>query len=671
MSLVEVGRIALVLATLSAGWATLAGLVGYRLRDVRWQESARGAAIGVAVALTAAVLVLEVQLVTGNFAVQAVFNHTNRALPLGYRLAALWGGDSGSVLFWGWILSLYTAYAAGIGWRRERQLSPLAVPLLTALLVFFGGMSTWVVNPFQLVPGHPVNGSGLDPLLQNPVMAIHPPAMYTGLIGMAVPFALFMSALWQRLPGRVWAPVVRRWLLFSWMFLSAAIVLGGWWAYMELGWGGYWEWDPVENASLLPWLTATAFLHALQVEEKRGMFRAWAAGLMGGSFLLTLVGTYITRGDVLKDSVHTFAGTGPVGPDFLALLIVAGVATTVVYWLRRDQLTDRAPLQDTLSREGILFLLAFVLCLMASVVLFGTFYPVISQAVTGTSSVLQIGFFDTMTVPLFIIIMSLMELAPVAGWRSTRLGHAVARLRGPWFVGLAAGALSYLWGAHTVGLVLAYTLAIFALAATLQEFWLAARVRKRVTGEPGFLALARAMAGNRRKFGGYLAHAAFLIIALGVAGSHTGNYTVTRTFVAGETLPVGPYRVTLLGLTTSDQGTYELTQADAVVRGPGVSHAVVSPGLEFFPGTTEPVAHVSILGGWWQDLYTVLMGYTPGGTKVTIQFFINPMVSWIWIGMYILVGSTLFILGPWDRLRWSWQETRAPRLVLRARRDEA
>jgi cytochrome c-type biogenesis protein CcmF len=670
--MVDVGRVALVLALLSAVYATAAGLWAHHTGQVRWRESARGAALGVAVALTAAVLVLEVELALGNFSVWAVFNHTNRALPLAYRLAALWGGDSGSVLFWGWILSLYTAYAAMFGWRHERKLSPLAVPLLTGLLVFFTGMSLWFVNPFRLVPGHPTNGSGLDPLLQNPVMTIHPPAMYTGLIGMAVPFAFFMSALWQRLPSQSWTPVVRRWLLFNWMFLSAAIVLGGWWAYMELGWGGYWEWDPVENASLLPWLTATAFLHTLQVEEKRGMFRAWAAAMMVASFLLTLVGTYITRSGVLKNSVHAFTGTG-VGPYFLGLLVAVLAVTVVAIWLRRDQLGDRTPLHDTFSREGLIFLLSFVMSVMVGVVLIGTFYPVISQALTGTSIVLQIGFFNTMTVPLFLLVVFMMGLAPVVAWRSTRWRYAVNRLKWAWLLGMAAGVASYWWGAHSLGLVLAYTLAVFAMAATIQEFVRATRTRMRVTREGPGLALLRAVTGNRRRFGGYLAHLAFLIIVLGVAGSHTGNITVTRTLQAGAVTSVGPYRVAFQGLSASNQGTYLLTSADTVVSGPGLSPTPLAPGLEFFPGSSQPVAHVAILGGWWQDLYAVLMGYTPGGREVTLQFFINPMVSWIWIGMYILVGSTLLIIGPWDLLRRRDARERVvlPRLNLREQGDEA
>lgn len=673
MTIVWLGRLALALAGLSALYAAVAGLWAYRTGDARWRESARGASVGIAVALTAAVMALEVALVSGDFSVWAVYNHTNRGLPLAYRMAALWGGDSGSVLFWGWILSLYTAYVAGVGWRRERRMTPLVVPLLAVLLVFFTGMSNIVVDPFRVVPGSPTNGSGLDPLLQNPVMTIHPPAMYTGLIGMAVPFTFYLSAIWQRLPSRVWTPVVRRWLVWSWMFLSAAIVLGGWWAYMELGWGGYWEWDPVENASLLPWLTATAFLHTLQVEDRRGMFRAMGGGLITATFLLTLAGTYITRSGVLPNSVHAFTGTG-VGPYFFGLFWAALAGAVAVLVLRRDQLGDRIPLVDTFSREGVYFLMNFFLAVLAAVVLFGTFYPVLSKALTGTSVVLQVGFYNTLSVPLFLGLVLLMGAAPAVAWRSARWRETARRLKGAWIAAIGGVVAAYGWGARTPAQLFGVTVAFFAIGSMVQEFVRATRARRRSTGEPWYRALAGLVRADRRRWGGYVVHLAFLVIVLGVIGSHTGNYTVTETFRQGQTEAVGPYRVTFTGLTEVPASTYSMTQANIVVNGPGYRNVATAPGLEFFPGSAQPVAHVAILGGWWQDFYAVLDGYTPGGQTVSLQFFVNPMVSWIWIGMYILVAGTLIALGgperPRSGVRPAAAWTRVP-ASLRERRDEA
>ena len=638
----ELGRYALCLAGGSAFYTVGIGAWNYRAQSTRLKESMRGAAVAIALALTFAVLVLEYLLVAGDYQVQAVYNHTDRALPLLFKMGALWGGDAGSVLFWGWILSLYTAFAAWRSWPRENRMTPLAVPILAGLLVFFTGMSNLVVNPFRLVVGNPVNGVGLDPLLQNLVMTIHPPAMYIGLIGMAVPAAYLMAALWTRMPSVEWVPVIRRWMLFSWMFLSAAIILGGMWAYMELGWGGYWEWDPVENASLMPWLAATAFLHALQIEERRGMFRWWTALLGISSFLLTLVGTYITRSGVLKNSVHSFTGTG-VGPYFVWLFWTAAAGAFIVLVLRRDQLRDKMALTTAFSKEGIYLLINMLFASLAAIVLVGTFYPVISKAVLGATVVLTVHFFNSLSVPIFLVLVLMLGAAPVVGWRAARLRQVVRRLRVPWAAGLAACVLAYTQGFHTVLQCGAVGVSVFAAASMVQEFYRAARARRR-SGTPGWLlALYETVNNNRRRYGGYTAHLAFLIIVLGVVGSHTNNLAVTRTLRPGQQIAMRGYRMVYRGLGTKSQGGYQLLDARLdVERGGRVVQE--DPGLEFFRGSAQPVAAVAIDGGVMEDLYLVLEG-TPGHQAATVQIFLNPMVSWIWIGMYVLVAGTLLAMG--------------------------
>ncbi len=671
MSFVWLGRLAIALAGLSSFYTLVGGLWAYKTGNRRLQESVRGAAVAVAVAMTAAVLALEFLLVTGDFSVWAVFYHTNRGLPLAYRAAALWGGDSGSVLFWGWIQSLYMAYAAGVGWRNERRLTQIGVPLLGGILVFFTGLSNFVVNPFRIVPGLPTNGSGLDPLLQNPVMTIHPPAMYTGLIGMSVPFVLFMAALWQAVPAREWIPVVRRWLLWAWMFLGGAIVLGGWWSYMELGWGGYWKWDPVENASLLPWLVATGALHLMQAEERRGMYRLWTAIMLVCTFLLTLVATYITRSGVIKDSVHSFTGTG-VGPYFFGLFWVGLALSVAVMAARRKQLVDHVPLERMLSREGLFYLMAFCFAILTAVVLFGTFYPVLTNALNGTSIVLQIGFFNTMTEPVFLALVALLVLAPAATWHAIKGKALLQKLRWPWLVAVVVGIGAYWWGARAPLLFIGDFLAVFAIAVTVQEFVVMASVRRRATGEDWGTALYRGVRANRRRYGGFIAHLAFLIIVLGVIGSHTGNYSVVKKFAVGQTETVGPYRVTYTGLQAVTHSAYETNQAVLLVNGGGFHNQAFTPGISFFPGSSEPVAQVYIVGNLWRDLYTVLGAYTPGGQIATVQFFVNPLVSWIWAGMFILVLGTLIAQGGPSRPRRSVGAA-APRTAAGfvERRDEA
>ncbi|POB10990.1 heme lyase CcmF/NrfE family subunit [Sulfobacillus sp. hq2] len=662
----DLGRLALLLAGSSALYTACAGFWSYHVKGARLRESVRGAALAIAVALTASVLVLEYLLITSDFNVQAVYNHTDRALPLLFKMGALWGGDAGSVLFWAWLLSLYTAYAAWQGWPRERRLTPVAVPLLAALLVFFTGLSNLVVNPFRLTGGHPLDGVGLDPLLQNFVMTIHPPAMYIGLIGLAVPAAYLLAALWTRTPSRDWLPVVRRWTLFAWLFLSAAIVLGGMWAYMELGWGGYWAWDPVENASLMPWLTATAFLHALQIEERRGMFRWWTALLGLSSFLLTLVGTYITRSGVLKNSVHSFTGTG-VGPYFVGLFWASVLVSSVVLILRRDQLSDKIVLSHIISKEALYLLLEMVLASLTVIVLVGTFYPVISKALHGSTVVLTVHFFNTLSTPLFVVLIGLMGIAPVVGWHHARLQQLWQRLWIPWVVGIVSCIAVYQLGFQTLRSWGSVGVVVFAMTSMLLDFARATRARQKAGIRSAGRAIYHTIVHNRRRYGGYVAHLAFLTIALGVIGSHARHVAVTRTLQPGQSVVLRGYYLRYEGLGVQEQHGDQLLTAHVAVS-IGRHHDVLMPGLEFFPGDAQPVARVAIHSGVMKDLYLVLEG-TPGGNAATIQIFINPMVSWIWMGMYGLVAGTLLALSApafGDAVkvrRWEWLQEERRRLT--------
>ncbi|NMP23575.1 heme lyase CcmF/NrfE family subunit [Sulfobacillus sp. DSM 109850] len=669
------GRLALLLAF---GTAMYAVVVGNRLHPVRMRESVRGAAVASALSMTAAVLVLEYCILTGDYQVQAVYNHSDRALPFMYKIGVLWGGDSGSVLFWGWILSLYTAYIAFFGWKRETRMTPMVVPLLAAGTVFFSGMSNVVVDPFRLVAGHPTNGAGLDPLLENAVMTIHPPAMYTGLIGMSVPAAYVVSAIWGRVPWRTWVPVVRRWMLFSWMLLGVALILGGLWAYMELGWGGYWEWDPVENAALLPWLTATAFLHALQLEEKRGVFRLWTAGLGAATFLLTLVATYITRSGVLKNSVHSFTGTG-VGPYFVAWFWIAAGFMAVVFWRRRDMFQDRLTVDGSFSKETVYLLIDISFSVLALVVLGGTFYPVISKAFLGQTIVLNASFFNAMTRPFFLLIMVLMGAAPVMGWRRARMDSVAVRLRIPWMAALAVALFTVLHGYRSPWAIGGMGIAAFATTSMLQEFGRAAWIQRQSRGGTVAAALLRAIGTNRRRFGGYLAHLAFLLVVFGVIGSHTNAMAATETVSPGERFVMDGFHLRYQGFTNTVHAGYVTTSARLRVRYGGHTWTA-DPGLSFFPGTAQPVANISIHPGWMHDLYVVLEG-SPGGQTALLEVMINPMVSWIWVGMLVLAAGTMLAMSApggrdatWIRpseVDGLWRPLAEPRVLTTEGRDRS
>ncbi len=637
----ELGRYALFLAGGNSLYVVVLGIWNRYSCSTRLAHSVRGAVFAAALSLTMAVLALEYLLLTGDYAVQAVYNHSDRALPLLYKIGALWGGNSGSVLFWGWILSLYTAVVSVAG-HDKKELGSVTLLYLASLLLFFTFMSNLVVDPFRLVPGSPQNGTGLDPLLQNVVMSIHPPTMYIGLIGMAVPGAYLLAGLWTRAPLADWIGVVRRWTLFAWMFLSMAIVLGGMWAYMELGWGGYWEWDPVENASLMPWLLATAFLHSLQAQEKRGILRLWTAVLGVGSFLMTLVGTYITRSGVLKNSVHSFTRTG-VGPYFLCLLLIVVIGVLFIFLSRRDLLRDGRGEDLTVSKESLYWLGNILFTSIAVVVLIGTFYPVLSQFFTGTAVVLTKQFFNRLTVPLFIMLGFLLGVMPAAGWQRTRRGSFLPAFKIPLSLSMGTMLAVYICGVRTPLTLTVVGVAVFSGTSMLRRFFSAAKNRQKTHNIHWTRAIFHALTYNRRLYGGYLAHMAFLVIVLGVAGSHTNNVKVTKTLMPRQSITVSGYHIAYQGLSMSLESGYQVIQANLSVQD-GHRHFQEKPGLAFFPGSAEPVAQVAIHGTWLNDLYCVLEG-SPGHNGATLRIFVNPLVRWIWTGMYLLIVATLWTLA--------------------------
>ncbi len=641
MTMVWFGRYALLLGLASASWAVLGGWAANRIGNVRWQESVRGGVLALTLCTTTAVFALEYLLMTGDYAVRAVYNHSDQALPLPYKLGALWGGDSGSVLFWGWILSLYAGWLAWRSWSREPRLVSTAVPLVGSLSIFFLLLSNFVVNPFWSVAGHPSNGVGLDPLLQNLVMTIHPPAMYTGLIGLTVPAAYTVAALWTRTPWAEWIGSVRRWTLFSWGCLSVALILGGMWAYMDLGWGGYWAWDPVENAALLPWLTATAFLHAVQLEQKRGIFRGWTASLSMGTFLLTLVATYITRSGVLKNSVHSFTGTG-VGPYFVVLFWLSLLAFAGVMWSRREMLADRRPLNSGLTKEGVYLFINMTFAMVAGIVLVGTFFPVISKALVHQSVVLNVSFFNISTAPLFVLVAVLMGAAPAIRWHGIRVGPTLRQLRVPLAGGALTSAVFWLAGSRTLMDGAGAGAAGFALTSMLLEYRRAAG-KERSGRRARWAAVPAAVWRNRRKFGGYLVHMAYAVVMLGVIASHTQSVSVVKSLRPGQSIRVGGYRLRYEGLDTVLHAGYQTTEARLAVK-TGHQRWVAQPGMSFFPGSHQPVAQISIHEGPLKDLYVVLEGTSGTGT-ILLDAMVNPLVTWIWAGMFIVSAGTLLALS--------------------------
>ncbi len=572
------GTWALLLALASSLYAGVAGAVAARGYRRRLAQSARGAMLGTAVATTVAVVVLLYLLVESDFRVAYVADYTSLSLALPYKLSALWAGLAGSSLFWSWILSLYAAYLvlrpAEGGWR----LHTYALAILGGLEAFFHLFTIAYAMPFIPMASVPLDGLGLNPLLQNPGMIVHPPALYLGYVGMAIPFAYGMAALLARVPGSTWLALVRRWTMVAWLFLSFGIVFGGQWAYGELGWGGYWAWDPVENASFLPWLTATAFLHSSLIQKRTGNFKLWNMVLVSVTFLLVILGVFITKSGVVS-SIHAFSGA-PGGPLLLVFLGVVTLFAGGVIVGSLPLLRDEGQVDRLFSRAGFFAILNLLFLAWAGLILLGTVFPLLTRLTSGRTLTVGSGYYDTVTVPIVVALVVLLGLSQAVRWG-----------RGEW---------RDLW--HQEG--------------------------------RGF---------DLSRYGSPLVHLGVLLIVVGVVASTV--YSSSRFVVLrpGQATRVGAYSLRYQGLYTQKVGQESLLFGKVLVRNKGRVAGSLEPGLEFWPEIPQPFARVAIRSNWKEDLYVILAGYQ--GQVVTLQVLTEPLVAWIWAGLWVLVAGGLLSLG--------------------------
>ncbi len=521
LSLGQLGGSSVLLAVGVIIYAIVAGILGAVRQDARLQTSARFAAVAAFLATTTAVLVMEAALLTDDFSVKYVAEHSSALSPLWVKIVTLWAALEGSVLLWAWLLTAYTAVLAMTA--PNNALRPWALVTMQVVQLFFVGVVATIANPFIVLANPPLDGPGPNPLLQNHwMMAVHPFLMYLGFVGLTVPFAFAMSALITRRPGSEWMSQTRAWTLTGWGFLSAAIISGGWWSYEILGWGGYWAWDPVENVSFLPWLTATAFVHSVQVQERRRMLKAWNILLITLTFALTILGTFLTRSGVVS-SVHAF-GDGPVGPAFFVFFILVVLISFGLLALRWDQVQDRAELDSPVSREGS-FLLGNVLFLaMAFTILLGTLFPLIVEAVTGNKVTVGAPFFNQVSIPIWLGVFALMGVGPLLPWRKADNQSLLVNLA--WLVGggVLTGFVAYLLGVQKLYPLLTVALAGYNLISVGLLLSGAIRPRVRATKKSIASVFGRYALENRRRFGSIITHLGVIVIALGIAGS--GGYRV-------------------------------------------------------------------------------------------------------------------------------------------------
>jgi len=648
------GTLALWLALLVGVWGALAGFVGGLKDRPDLARSARNAVFAMCGALLVAVASLEWALFQHDFNVEYVAAYTSRNLPIFYTWSALYAGQKGSLLFWATVLSAFGSLALVLTPRRHRELLPYVAGVVSVVAAFFiSVMLLGHANPFQRLPYTPLDGSGLNPQLQNPGMVFHPPMLYLGYISITIPFAFAIAALLSKRLDTDWLVAIRKWTLLSWLFLSVGICLGMWWAYVELGWGGYWAWDPVENASLLPWLTMTAFLHSVMIQEKRGMLKKWNLALIIGSWLLSIFGTFITRSGVIS-SVHSFTQSS-VGYFFLAFLVVSGVASFALYANRLPLLEAEARLESMVSREASFLFNNLLFIGIAFSVLWGTLFPILSELVQGVKITYGPATFNFVNIPLGLALLLLTGIGPLIAWRRA----SVPNLRRQFAVPATAGGFMALVllvaGMRDFYAVVAMGLGAFVAATIVQEFARGTGARRRQYGEAYPLAFARLIARNRRRYGGYIVHAGIVILFVAFAGMAFKTET-EATLRPGESAslrsPYGyTYTFTSLGLSQYDALNRQVTAAAVEVRRDGRKIGLLNPekrqhvdafGRPTFQPSTEP----GIMSLLREDLYVVMGGVVNGTEQAVFRFTINPLVWWVWYGGMIIALGGLIVMWP-------------------------
>jgi cytochrome c-type biogenesis protein CcmF len=639
----ELGSGALLVALVLAVYGAVTAALGGRRGRSALVESAQHAALGVFALITAGMALLVYAFLTFDFSVRYVATNTNLGTPFYYRITAVWGALEGSIVLWAWMLSIYTLIVILRHRTSARQLYPWVLTVMLGVVAFFLLVMTIPAPVFARLTPVPADGRGLNPLLEDSGMITHPVALYLGFTGFTVPFAFAVAALITGRVGDFWITTTRRWTIVAWYFLSLGLLIGGWWSYHVLGWGGYWAWDPVENAAFMPWLTGTALLHSVMIQERRRMLRLWNIALVILTFSLTLFGTFLTRSGVIA-SVHAFT-QGSIGVFFLTFLsLVVLVALALIAW-RWDALGAQGELDSVVSRESA-FLLNNVLLIAATfTVFFGTVFPLLSEAVRDVKVSVGAPFFNQVNVPLFLSLIFLMGVGPLIAWRRASLESLKRNFLWPVAVGVAAAALFRLLGVGSILAVITLALTVF-VAATIGVDVVRATRARRTRGERLLPALGHLLLRHNRRYGGFVVHLAILVVAVGVTGSQAWSVHTETTLKRGEAAELAGYRIRFDGLRESQESNHDkVTGTFTVVGGRGAG-TVLEPAKKFYPQEQSPIAYVDYRLGLVDDLYVVLGDFARDGSHATVKLQVNRLVSWIWIGGLVLTLGTMLAVLP-------------------------
>ena len=638
----ELGHGAVLVGAVVALYGAAAAAAGGRSGRTALLASAQYAALAVFVLVSAVLLLLVYAFLTFDFSVRYVAMNTSLATPYYYRITAVWGALEGSLVLWAWLLALYTLIVVLRHRTSARELYPWALTVMLSVLSFFLLVMTVAAPVFARLSAVPADGRGLNPLLEDSGMITHPVALYLGFTGFTVPFAFAIAALATGRVGDRWIILTRRWTIVAWYFLSLGLLIGGWWSYHVLGWGGYWAWDPVENAAFMPWLTGTAFLHSVMIQERRRMLKLWNIGLVILTFSLTLFGTFLTRSGVIA-SVHAFS-QGAIGVFFLAFLaVVVLVSLTLLAW-RWDALAAEGDLDSVISRESA-FLLNNVLLVAATfTVFFGTVFPLLSEAVRGAKISVGAPFFNQVNVPVFLALIFLMGVGPLIAWRRASGDNLRRNFFWPVVVGMLSATLFFALGVRSALTVLSLALTVFVAATIGVEYVSATRARVR-TGSQLLSAMGGLLVRHNRRYGGFVIHLGILVIAVGITGSQAWSLQREATLRRGEAVEVAGYRFQFEGLAAREAGTHFLVESTFKVTNGRAAVDELRPAKKFYRQEQSPIAHVDYCLGFIDDLYLVLGDFARDGSEATVKVQVNRMVSWIWFGGLILtLGTALAVL---------------------------
>lgn len=647
------GSFALLLAFLCGVYAFGGGIAAIVTRRPLLIKSARNAGMAACVLIWLGFASLAYLFQTDNFSMAYVVEHSNRTLSHLFKLTAIWAGQEGSLLLWSFLLSVYV-FSVLFAYRgKHPELMPYVGVVLAGVQLFFLTFNNFLASPFHILgsaaPSGALqwvmrgDGNGLNPLLQYPEMAIHPPIIYSGYTGFAIPFAFALAALLGRYPGEKWIHLTRRWTMIAWGFQGAGILLGAHWAYAVLGWGGYWMWDPVENASLMPWLTGTAFLHSVMMQEKRGMMRVWNVWLVFITFMLTIFGTFLTRSGIVS-SVHAFAQSN-IGPWFTSFIGLVLVVCFAAYWKNRDYLRSDNTLDSLVSRESSFLFNNLILLVACVAVISGTLFPVLSEWVRGTKISVGAPFFNKINLPIAMFLLFLTGVGPLLAWRKTSMASLRKNFGGPLLAGVVAGGVGLALGLRDFYVVVCLILSVFVTLTILLEFYRGARVIASRANTNLISGVAQLTMRNTRRYGGYVVHFGIVLIFIGISGT-AFNQDKQMDMPIGAQMQIGPYRLTHQTFDSQPLGNYNSERATIAVDRRGKQIIMLYPEKRFYSSNQESGTMVAIYSTLKEDLYVVYAGRSPETQQPVIHAYLNPLVKWIWLGGAVVVLGTLLALVP-------------------------